>query len=375
MKATLKNTKTNHGTALQFTIGMMTMMALTIGLVGCVDETNGEGSGQLSSKKSAVSAIDHGDKSYRENSKSGRRDHKGIRGKHGRKGRKHRDPAGMLIKTALKQESLTAEQRATIEAIVAKKKEGRKEMRREGKQAFRSTLAQAVREGNLDANTMKAHFEERSKKREARAAARREALDTLYTTLDATQRQAVVADIKARFEKKRDGRKGSRKHGGKYGKGFGKGKRGEGHREKNEWAKGEGAHRKGKKGFRGKVGRHGGSVFRLVKELDLTEEQQAQIAELKQSQRANRPDKAQREEKREAMKQCRASFLESLATDNFDATAARCNKGTDEDKTAKMNQRLAGFNSLMGILTEDQRNQLAERIENPPKRGDKARRI
>lgn len=358
----------NARTTTQLTIGAMALLVLTGVPLGCTEENEPEATEQVSTKTDALSASDRGDESFRQSRKSERNSPRGMRrGKHGRKSGKRRDPGKMLFKTALEQDSLTAEQRETIKSIMEQKKSSKKGDRREAGKAFRSTLAQAVREGNIDTNVMKAHFEARAKQREASVAARAEALNALHEALDSSQRQAVVADIKARLEKRNTSDSGKRP-GGKYEKRYGKGKSGKRHGDKAAYAMANKTHRiKGEKGFHGKRDRHGrrgNGLFSLVESLNLTEEQQARIATLKQNLRADRPNKAQLKEGREAKKQCRVSFIESFAGEQFDPTLAACKKRSTEDMPQKMNQRIASFVGMVSILKDEQRNYLADRLEN-----------
>jgi Spy/CpxP family protein refolding chaperone len=358
--------------------------------LGCDEGGEEEVDEGISAKTSAVTAPDGEGKSFRHHRKSakqGRKDgRKNGRGfaRHGKKGGRRHDPAGMLFKAALHQDSVTADQKAKIESMIEQKPgKGQRGARGEKGKAFRATLAQAVRDGRLDASVMAAHMEEMTKQREERRAAGAERLNALYATLDATQRQAVVDELKARRDgkgRKFEGRKGP-KDG--FGKGYGKGKRGrrggrgegvigegpdgakdgKGFRGKRGCPDGEG------KGFRGRRGGHGGrgaGVMALLKGLDLSEAQQAQIDALKQEMVGARPDKAQRAARREEMAQCWTDFLDSFAGDDFDAAAARCGKDADKDRKPFMAQHAETFSSLMAILTETQRNQIADRLENPP---------
>ncbi len=380
MKTTLKNRVRNGWMTGQFFFSGMLLMALTVAPLGCTEEGDDEGAEQVSAKAGALSDA-NGEKTVRQHRGSGRHDRqegvrqgkRGGKDKMGRRGRKGRDRAGILIKTALQQDSLTAEQREKIEALVARKREARNGARKEGHNVHRAGLAEAVRDGKVDAVAMQARFEERAAQREAKKAARAEDLSTLFATLDASQRQAVVDAVKARREQK--GRKND------VGAGFDRGKRGKRAGGRGEHVMGERTARSGEgKGFCGKHGGHGGrgaGIFRLVKGLELTEEQQTQIATLTQELKANDngPDKEQRKAKREEMKQCRVSFIESFTTESFNPAAAVCRRGADVNRQENMNQRIAGFSTLLGILTEEQRNQLADRLENPPVSQRRAREM
>ena len=116
-------------------------------------------------------------------------------------------------------------------------------------------------------------------------------------------------------------------------------------------------------------------MFRLVNGLDLTEEQRTQIEALKQEVKADRPNKENRDGRKAARKECRIDFIESFAKEGFTPDAMACRKSSEEDRVARFNRRLANLNSVLAILTEEQRGQLADRLENPPARRPRARAL
>ena len=346
MKTTMKNNTQKGRISMILTLGA----AVMLGAFGCTDET--DEAAAVSTQRDALSETGddgHVRGDYRSAVRHARRDgDRKARGHRG-KGKRTTDAGQMLLTTALRQDSLTAEQRQAVEKLVTAKKAERKPNRDESRSAFHSTLAQAVRSGKLDTEAVKAHFEKKAAEREARRAAHTEAINTLHSTLTPEQRAAVVADIKARFEKKNDSFEG-RKHRNGNKRGFEKGKP-------------------------RRHGRHGKGAFGMFEGLNFTEAQQQQLAALRTNRKGRFSDKAARNTDRAAarqeMKQCRTDYLESFADEKFDA-AARCSKRSNEDRSAKIPQRLEGFQKMLTILTDEQRSQLAERIEQAPARHRKA---
>ena len=338
MKNTLKNKAQQVRIALTLSLG--TVLALGAFTLGCSDETDEVAA--VSTQSEALSDTEDDGRMHREHRMSGKHDRQdGMRKMRGHRGKRTKDPGQMLFKTALRQESLTAEQRQTVEKLATAKRAERNSRHDASRSEFHATIAQAVRSGKLDTEAVKAHFEKRAAEREARRAAHTEALNTLYATLTPEQRAAVVTDIKARFDTKNDSFEG-RKHREGDGRGFEKG-----NREK----------------------RHDKGGFGMFQGLNLTAEQQQQLAALEPNPTGRFTDKTARNTDRAAarqeMKQCRTDYLESFAGEKFDA-AARCSKRSAEDRSAKMTQHFENFQKMLTILTDEQRNQPADRMEQAP---------
>ena len=244
------------------------------------------------------------------------------RGKRGHK----KEVGGILFKAALDQETLTDAQRSTIEALIEENRAKKEWKPRDG---FKADLAAAVRKGKLDTEAMKAKWDAMNTERTARAEARANRLATLHATLDKSQRQSVVESINARAEKRAE-KPRHMEHGNKHGRSM----------------------------------KHGDNgIFRLVYGLDLTAEQKKEIDALHQNLLTAKPRTERRDADREAAKTCRAQFIESFAADNFDPASRPClrnDTAAGEDRIAEHAQSFAG---LMAILTEDQREQLAEDLE------------
>jgi len=380
----METTKKNRDNMVQVAVkgsllGLM-VAAMAALPTGCIDEEEAGAAEQVSTKTGALNGIDSKGQSFGKYGKLGKRDGRDGMGRHkrGKRGGKRHDAAGILFKTALAQDSLTEAQRSEITSLMAGMKQGRRGQGEESRKAFMKRMAEAVRDGNIDTNVMASHFESRAKHREERMAARAKTLDALYAALEPAQRQAVVAEVKAKWSERGERFKKNRgRRGDGQGKGFGKGQMG-----KDRFGKGASGMRdkfdreRGGKGFPGKRGRRGGrgdGIFALVKGLDLTEEQQAQIAALKPNRGAHRPDRGDREERRAKMAECRMSFLDSFASDSFSAANSQCREWSGDDRRAEVNQHATNLKSLIGILTDAQRQELAERLENPPQHRGKGR--
>jgi Spy/CpxP family protein refolding chaperone len=329
---TKKKSITKAWKAIRLSLYAVTLLALTAAPLGCADEDE-ENSSDVSMKTGALAEPTGGKASIRKHRRPGGHSGKDDMGRRerGPKGDRRRDPVNVLFRAALDQDSLSSDQRQKIESLMAETRQGRGS-RQESPRGFHTLMVKALRDGKIDADAAKAHFESMTQQREARAAARSEMLNMLYATLDAEQRQAVVADVKTRWEEKGDRFKGRHRHNDKGKNRFGKG---------------------------GRHGRRGDGIFRLVKGLDLTDEQRSQIDAL----RADRPKRAGRMADREEMKQCRMRLLDSFAGESFDAAAVHCQKRADEDQIFGMNKHLENLSTLINILTEEQRRQLADRMD------------
>lgn len=256
------------------------------------------------------------------------------RGHHKRGPGGHHGGPLFLLKAALHELDLSAEQKATVEGVLAKLPAPPHE--RGGKEGpgkeFRAALAQSIRAGKVDPTAvpeMGKHPDFAGMK-----AVVMEAAQTLHKALTPEQRRALVDSIAKRAEEF-----APRDHEGK------------------------GA-RHGKRGFGGEMGPAG--LF--LRDLDLTDLQRDAIKKALAAEFGGheRPDaetmKKHHEERKAAMK----ARLESFASDRFDAQAFAAppkDMPAMKNPGERMHKMLA---VVVPLLNETQREKLAQRIEEGP---------
>jgi len=174
----------------------------------------------------------------------------GEAGPHG-----HEGHGGGLLGAALKLDSLTADQRAAIEKLIASRRAAGVPVRQAEAQLL-TILAQQVEQAKIDPQGLSASVNAEQSASNAKVAAERDALAQLHSILSAAQRQQLVD----RIEQARHGHEGH--------------ERGEGR---------EGG-REGREGHEG----HGGRW--LGRALDLTPGQEAQIRANLEAERNAAPD-------------------------------------------------------------------------------------
>lgn len=343
-------------------------LGFTLLPLGCTEDSGEGNPSELTETSEALSPSNKEDGKHRKHRKYEKYDgkEKGRHGRQGRRGFKRRDPSRILFQTALNQASLSAEQEEKIKSIMAEKRAFQKEGKERNSVDFRKIIAKNIRTGKLDIDEMKAHFEKREAKLKARRTEKAKAINELYAVLDASQRQSVVAEITAKQNRIRE-ENGIHEYGKEFGKGkkskrFGRDDDGSPSHSFSKKRDGKWGMKKGTHHFARDV--RGNGLLKQIQGLELSEDQLAQIETVKKTFATNRHNKEQYKEKRTAMKQCHGKFLESFASDNFDATAMQCPKASEKDRQAKLEQRIANDSALLQILTEEQRNQLADQMEN-----------
>lgn len=310
-------------------LGVLPLVAVLVGAVGCTQEAGpvndpatAEGTAQALTGARADAA----------------------------KGRPHRGPGraggpGFLLVAALHDLDLNAQQRATIQSALDKVKADRaggRDHARPGQAAFAS-LASQVRAGKIDvAGTLASLPAQPAPAAEHRADIAN-AVKTLHDTLSADQRRELVAAVEKRFEE----------HG----------PRGD-----------EGDHRRGDKGerHRGERGEHmhrGGPVGFLLHGIELTDAQREAVDRALAQQRPSDADREAMKQRFETMRKEMRARLETFASDAFDANAfvappAGMEAGPKKEHMEKMLNALA---AIVPILDQNQREQLATRIEQGPK--------
>jgi Spy/CpxP family protein refolding chaperone len=359
MKTSTKQQKNIFGRNFHLTgigLGLLTFVGVSLGCTEASGDERAnifERSDPLNNEARPFNEYRRGDCPYgQENGRPGRGGGKGMhrrggpgRGMHGKGG----SPM-MLLRTSLNLSSLTSEQQAAIEALKTERWQNRRPGSAKFDVDFRATIIKALRDGAIDPSDIAAHQEKMDAARESHMEGQNKMLLALHDTLDATQRQEVADIIKTRMANRsvddtRRGRRGGRR--GQFMTDDGA----------DDTAPGYGP------GRRHNRGRH---VFWMLKDLDLTEEQQAAVNDIYQMQSSKRPTDADRAEKREEMKQCREAFLDAFVSEQFDPNAARCPRFTEAQRAAKRERRTGSFAKLLTILNETQRLTLADRLEKMP---------
>jgi Spy/CpxP family protein refolding chaperone len=259
----------------------------------------------------------------------------------------HGGPLG-LLKAALRELDLSAEQKAAVEGALAKLPAPPHERGEDPGKEARAALARSVREGKVDPGAIPAAPRPDFEAMQASAA---EALQTLHKTLTPQQRRALVDTLQKRAEE----------HGP-----WGRGRRG---------PDGEGPREHGKHGPRGAGPEGLGPAGFFLRDLGLTELQKTSIQKALKESMADlagdkeRPDPAVLEKKREEMRAGMKARLESFASDSFDARAfvappkdAKAHPGL-KDHGERMHRMLS---VVVPLLDSAQREKLAQRIESGP---------
>jgi Spy/CpxP family protein refolding chaperone len=244
----------------------------------------------------------------------------------GAKGARRGGPA-MLLRAALGEVELRADQKASIEQLIAGLEPERTGARGEPNELDRA-LAAAVRSGSFDSVELKNQIASLDKRAEEHAGKVRAALDSLHSTLDASQRAALVAAI----EKKMD--------------------------SAPKWGDGE---RKAAFGERGHAGwKHGGGDMHMARALDLSEEQQTQLRSMREKAKQERTaEPSERKDFRADAKK----MLEAFAADDFDANAQLKSMPGAGRRGQLAEHHVAEIKALYDVLDAEQRTKLASALE------------
>lgn len=262
----------------------------------------------------------------------------------------HFGPGGgpdFLVHAALRAPiNLTAEQRTTIEGLV-KKPEAPKP---EADGAGPAKLAAAIRSNSFDSLP---HPTFDKAKFEAHAAESAKALTTLHDTLTAEQRTALVDSLE--------------KHGERASRGdFKMARNGEGHEGPQHGPRGE-----GHEGMKGGEPFEGGPMMHMLADLNLTQEQKDAIKAKFEAERPAKPSDADREQMKarfEAMHTEMKAKLETFKSDKFDATAFVTPSAKFAPPAADKAPHTNPMAIISSVLTAEQRERLATKIEQGPAR-------
>lgn len=254
-------------------------------------------------------------------------------------------PAARLLNTALSLETLSNAQRGAIRTLIDDQKSSTRPSAKRFDPKFQSQLADAIRSGNVDNTLFSKHQEMMDEAREIHVANQNRILETLHDTLSEAQRNTLAERIRTRMSTK--GYVEGRHRGGR---GNGRGRFHRGQNPNCEYADSERPQRRGR------------GIFRLAQDLNLTTEQQAAIDSILESHRANRPSTEDRNAKRDEMRTCHQAFLDAFVTEAFDAATHRCPRFSEEERESRRLRRTESMIELTRILTDSQREQLAERV-------------
>ncbi|MCP4678437.1 MAG: hypothetical protein GY854_23570 [Deltaproteobacteria bacterium] len=382
-------------------------------VLGCNGEP-GSGPGEsVDQGKQAVSQPAKTEATQAQTEKLGHKEHKGgyhKRHGHGKKG----SPIVALVHAALKTVELTDEQRTKLKEIHDKKHEGKSEDIHEAKTAFHQALVKAVEKGEMDVSAFDSQFEAIENGRKAKLDSRKEMLNELHALLQPEQRKALSDAARTKIVKHGEGGCGGdcpmKKHDGhgphgkggcggdcpmKQGKGgcggdcpMKQGKSGCGGdcpmKQGKGGCGGDCPMKQGKGGCggdcpmkQGKGGcggdcpmkRHGdrgcpiAHLRKLTKGLVLTAEQQPQVDALFKEIKATRLSQKAGEPKKDEKKARIVAIFDVFEKDTFDAGAIDFPGYPEGNKVKRMKAHVENLTALVKILTEDQRKQLAAKIE------------
>ena len=243
-----------------------------------------------------------------------------------------------LVFAALHENSidLSAEQRTTIEGLVEKghAKDGPKEGRPAPDKAKTAELAAAIRAGKIDAAKLQPNRDgAKIGEHQAKIA---EKLATLHKTLTKEQRVALVDAIVAKQAKHGEGKREGKREGRPDGCPDGM-REGRGHGE-------------------------GGPMGHLTEGLDLTQAQKDQIKAKLDADRPAPPSEADRT----AMKAAMDAKLQTFKADTFDANAFVAPPANAPKMGAPSDHMAKELNAVISVLTAEQREKLAQKIEQGP---------
>jgi Spy/CpxP family protein refolding chaperone len=275
---------------------------------------------------------------------------------------------GMLLRAALDQLELRADQKTTIEGLL-KDIDGKPGFESGARQDFEKALAASVRDGSVATADFSANFAAIEKEATERSSSFHAALNKLHDTLDASQRATLVANLKQHMEKGSAGWGHGPMHRGDPGECDGPRGKGDPSAAGDQPSdSNERAARPMRRGG-GQFGRHGGRGagpgFGLVRGLDLTEEQQTKLRALRDEAKPERTDfgamKGQFRERGTKM-------LDAFASDSFDAAKLMGDNDPSTQARGRAEQQVKHIRDLAAVLTADQRGKLADNLQRGPQK-------
>ncbi len=281
------------------------------------------------------------------------------RARKGRHGRAFKRGPAKLFRKALKLKDLSDAQRTGIEALLGELKPDKKGMT--AFKSFHEALADGVAAGNIDDAAITKATEAIDAQMVAKRDKMAKALEQLHKLLSPEQRSALIAKMRKWGDKKGRHFRGDEAADGPEGR---RHRRRGGDRARGRKRGGERA--RGKFGKHGKMGKHG--MGKLIKQLDLSEEQREQLRALRDKSHAERPGLADKKAHREAMRAKMSAFGEAFASDNFDAKALAAKMPMGEHMRKRFTHKVAKMKAILPILTKPQREKLAKLLREGPKR-------
>ncbi len=288
------------------------------------------------------------------------------------------DPASMLMHSALQDPTLTDEQRDKIDALRKTSPDAMGAMPAPMGE-FRKMLSDAVKAGKIDEKAFEPQLAAMQKAGEEARAARAKRLDDLHAILTPEQRKTAADMIRKRLEAGLPpmappagsssapmGSAGPHQHpmpppGGSAGPRPGPmGAAGPQHRGPMEGAMKE--HH-----FAGPLG-----WMMMSRGLNLTDDQQKKVDALERKAEKAMPAKENLAAMREQFKTNMLALLDAFEKDTFDTSTLAIFKAPEKPAGEWMKAHLEMLSSFVAILTQEQRDQLAERIAKP---GDEWRRM
>ncbi len=216
--------------------------------------------------------------------------------------------------------------------------------RQAGKQTrddFKKALAQGIKAGKIDDGLMKTKIEAISKQKDEHRAKWLKAVASLHGILTAPQRKSLADEM----TKKNECPMGNPHCMGEHDDVATK-----------DRAAVDGA-KPGRTSRRHK--RMHGSFERMLRRLALSEEQRSKINEARKSLKSTKLTDEEKKKRHETMKQHRAAFWKAFTADKFDPQSLPT-KGHHGRHVARLERKVAEAKAIVPILTETQRDKLAE---------------
>lgn len=275
---------------------------------------------------------------------------------HGSGKRGFRGPAAgpaMLLGAALNELELRADQKSTIEGLLADLKQDKAGSTHRD---LDRALASEVRSGKLDDAAFASQLASIEKEATERATKTHTALNSLHETLDTEQRSALVAALKQKVEAgPRAERRGTSEPGVRAKRGGHSGMRGD---RRAMHGAANGMHD-------GLPNMHGGfarGVGGIERQLDLSAEQRDQLRAARD--KAPKPDF---EKSMGEMKNKVGAMLDAFAKDDFDAATVMGSQDVAGRAKQATQMRVEHVRSVLAVLTPEQRVKYAELLEAEPR--------
>jgi len=252
----------------------------------------------------------------------------------------------MLLRAALNELELRADQKTTIEGLLADLKQDKAtSTHRELDRA----LASAVRSGKLDDAALASQLASIEKEATERATKTHTALNSLHETLDAEQRTALVAALKQKMEAgPKAERRGTSEPGVRAQRGDRLAMRGAANGMHDGLPKMHGGFARGAGG--------------IERQLDLSAEQRDQLRAARD--KAPKPDF---EKGMGEMKNKVGAMLDAFTKDDFDAATVMGAQDVAGRAKKATQMRVEHVRSVLAVLTPEQRFKYAELLEAQPK--------